>query len=51
MAEEKKNNSIPFYPDHISNEAKVALGFGILLILIGIYGIFFPSGWVTLQIP
>lgn len=44
MAEEKNSNSIPFYPDHITNEAKVALGFGIILILIGIYGIFFPVG-------
>jgi len=37
-------NSIPFYPDHITNEAKVALGFGIFLIIIGIIGFFNPVG-------
>ncbi len=36
--------SIPFYPDHVSNEAKVALGFGIGLIVIGIIGLFIPVG-------
>lgn len=37
-------NTIPFFPDHITNEAKVALWFGIGLIIIGIIGMFIPVG-------
>ncbi len=37
-------NSIPFYPDHVTNEAKVALWFGIGLIVIGVIGLFIPVG-------
>jgi cytochrome b6-f complex subunit 4 len=36
--------SIPFYPDHVTNEAKVALWFGFGLIVIGIIGLFIPVG-------
>ncbi|MBC8497019.1 MAG: hypothetical protein ISS57_01970 [Anaerolineales bacterium] len=39
-----EENPIPFYPDHATNEAKVALGFGILLVIIGIIGLFNPVG-------
>ena len=39
-----EENSIPFYPDHVTNEAKVALWFGIGLIIIGIIGLFNPVG-------
>ncbi|MEA3349371.1 MAG: hypothetical protein U9Q82_01975 [Chloroflexota bacterium] len=36
--------TVPFYPDHVAREAKVALGFAIVLIIIGIIGLFNPVG-------
>ncbi len=39
-----EENTIPFYPDHVTNEAKVAMWFGIGLIIIGIIGLFIPVG-------
>jgi len=44
MSEKKENNSVPFYPDHLKSEAKVALGVGVLVIFIGVLGLFFPVG-------
>lgn len=44
MSENQENNSVPFYPDHLKLEAKVALGVGILVILVGVLGLFFPVG-------
>jgi cytochrome b6-f complex subunit 4 len=44
MTENQSEKGVPFYPDHVVLEAKVALGVGILVILIGIIGIFFPVG-------
>ncbi len=44
MTEEKDNNSVPFYPDHVWLEAKVAIGVGVALVILGIIGIFFPVG-------
>lgn len=44
MSEKQEENSVPFYPDHVTVEAKVALGFGILVVLIGVLGLFFPIG-------
>jgi len=44
MSEKQEENGVPFYPDHFTLEAKVALGFGILVVLIGILGLFFPVG-------
>ncbi len=44
MSEKQEENSVPFYPDHFTLEAKVALGFGILVVLTGILGLFFPVG-------
>jgi cytochrome b6-f complex subunit 4 len=47
MSEEtthKDEHTVPFYPDHISLEAKWALGLGIIMIIIGIVGIFLPVG-------
>lgn len=40
--------TVPFYPDHVSLEAKWALGFGIFVVLVGIIGLFLPVG---LQAP
>lgn len=44
MSEKQEENSVPFYPDHVTLEAKVALGFGILVVLVGVLGLFFPVG-------
>ncbi len=47
MSEKQEENSVPFYPDHLTLEAKVALGFTILVVLIGVIGFFFPIGLGT----
>ncbi len=39
-----EENTVPFYPDHVTREAKVALGFAVALIVIGIIGLFDPVG-------
>jgi len=44
MSENGSEKSVPFYPDHVALEAKVALGVGILVIIIGIIGLFAPVG-------
>lgn len=44
MSDSPEENSVPFYPDHLGQEAKVALGLGIGLIVLGIIGIFAPVG-------
>ena len=44
MSEQKHEESVPFYPDHVVLEAKVALGVGILVVVIGIIGLFMPVG-------
>lgn len=46
MAEEKdqETKTVPFYPDHITYEAKVALGFGILFVAVGVVGLINPLG-------
>ena len=44
MSEKESENSVPFYPNHVALEAKVALGVGILVIIIGIIGLFNPVG-------
>lgn len=44
MSENGSEKSVPFYPDHVALEAKVALGVGILIIIIGIIGLFAPVG-------
>lgn len=41
---EKSKETIPFYPDHITTEAKVALGFFLVLLLIGVLAAFYPVG-------
>jgi quinol-cytochrome oxidoreductase complex cytochrome b subunit len=41
-------STVPFFPDHIGLEAKVALVFGIFVIIIGLVGLINPVG---LQAP
>ncbi len=40
--------TVPFFPDHVGLEAKVALAFGIGVIIVGLIGLFLPVG---LQAP
>jgi quinol-cytochrome oxidoreductase complex cytochrome b subunit len=42
--QDPKEKTVPFFPDHLFYEAKVALLFGIVLILIGVVGLFYPVG-------
>jgi quinol-cytochrome oxidoreductase complex cytochrome b subunit len=39
-----EEKSVPFFPDHLAYEAKVALWFGIGLVIIGVIGMFSPIG-------
>lgn len=41
---DKSNKTIPFYPDHLMTEAKVALGFFAVLVIIGVIAAFNPVG-------
>ena len=40
----KDDSTVPFYPDHITLEAKVATAFGILLLIIGGLALWYPVG-------
>ena len=44
MSENDQEKSVPFYPDHVAMEAKVALGVVILVVIIGLIGLFIPVG-------
>ena len=39
-----EEKTVPFFPDHLAYEAKVALWFGIGLVIIGVIGMFSPVG-------
>ena len=39
-----EEKTVPFWPDHLLYEAKVALWFGVGLFIIGIIGLFAPIG-------
>ncbi len=44
MSENNQEKGVPFYPDHVALEAKVALGVVILVVVIGVIGLFAPVG-------
>jgi quinol-cytochrome oxidoreductase complex cytochrome b subunit len=44
MDENNQEKAVPFYPDHVALEAKVALGVVILVVIFGIIGLFSPVG-------
>ena len=46
MTEESKldERTVPFWPDHLLYEAKVAMWFGVVLLIIGVIGLFNPVG-------
>jgi ubiquinol-cytochrome c reductase cytochrome b subunit/cytochrome b6 len=39
-----EEKTVPFFPDHLAYEAKVALWFGVGLVIIGMIGLVFPVG-------
>lgn len=39
-----EEESVPFYPDHVSTEAKVVVGVSALALIIGLIGLFYPVG-------
>jgi quinol-cytochrome oxidoreductase complex cytochrome b subunit len=41
---EREEKTIPFYPDHVLTEAKVAVGLLVLVVAIGVLSIWFPVG-------
>ena len=43
MAESEKE-SVPFYPDHVSSEAKVVIGILLVALVFGILGVLLPVG-------
>ena len=44
MSENNEEKSVPFYPDHLKLEAQVALAVGIIILIVGVIGLFFPVG-------
>jgi quinol-cytochrome oxidoreductase complex cytochrome b subunit len=41
---QSSENNVPFYPDHVSKETKVVVGFSVLVLLVGLIGLFAPVG-------
>ncbi|MCK4976096.1 MAG: hypothetical protein KAS36_04120, partial [Anaerolineales bacterium] len=39
-----ENDSIPFYPDHVSTEFRVVVGIVVIAIIVGAIGLIFPVG-------
>ena len=39
-----KKDTIPFFPDHITTEFLVVVGITVLVVLIGLFGLFSPVG-------
>ena len=39
-----KKETIPFFPDHITTEFMVVVGITVLVVLIGLFGLFSPVG-------
>jgi cytochrome b6-f complex subunit 4 len=40
----QEENTIPFYPDHVATEAKVALGILVIVVIVGVLGMIAPVG-------
>jgi quinol-cytochrome oxidoreductase complex cytochrome b subunit len=39
-----EDETIPFYPDHVGNEVRVVIGLTVLVVFIGLAGLFLPVG-------
>ena len=44
IEQQELETSVPFYPDHVSLEAKVVIGVSILALVVGLIGLFAPVG-------
>lgn len=44
IEQQAKETTVPFYPDHVSLEAKVVIGISIIALLVGLIGLFAPVG-------
>lgn len=44
IEQQAKATSVPFYPDHVSLEAKVVIGVSVVALLVGLIGLFAPVG-------
>jgi cytochrome b6-f complex subunit 4 len=44
ISPEEKEHSIPFYPDHLTTEAKVVVGMLVVVLAIAIFGMLSPVG-------
>ncbi|UCD43168.1 MAG: hypothetical protein JSV69_06130 [Chloroflexota bacterium] len=44
IEQQAKETTVPFYPDHVSLEAKVVIGVSIIALLVGLIGLFAPVG-------
>ena len=44
IEQQANETSVPFYPDHVSLEAKVVIGVSIIALLVGLVGLFAPVG-------
>ncbi len=40
----KDDETIPFYPDHVRTELRVVIGIMGLVLMVGVFGLFFPLG-------
>ena len=40
----EKEDSIPFFPDHVTTEAKVVIGMMVVVLAIAVYGLISPVG-------
>lgn len=41
---EEQEETIPFYPDHVSNEARVVAGILVVALIVGVIGLLLPVG-------
>jgi cytochrome b6-f complex subunit 4 len=44
IEQQANETSVPFYPDHVSLEAKVVIGVSVVSLLVGLIGLFAPVG-------
>jgi cytochrome b6-f complex subunit 4 len=44
IEQQANETSVPFYPDHVSLEAKVVIGVSVVALLVGLIGLFAPVG-------
>ncbi len=44
IEQQANETTVPFYPDHVSLEAKVVIGISIIALLVGLIGLFAPVG-------